>query len=158
MVSRFPGDDSELVAPPHISSRDLRQSKPSPCQAAFRVARLAGAADVGTVRVDDASRRAADLAIKRRAAVAVAAHPGLLRVDEFCRNLIKRRIVFQREARPVPRIAAARAARLTRRARHAFSVRASASSCSVALPQPSWNPIASCALQSSLVQCRTVAV
>ena len=43
-------------------------------------------------------------------------------------------------------------------ARWLQSLRASASNCVVAIPQPSWNPIFSCASRSATVQCRARAV
>jgi hypothetical protein len=64
------------------------------------IARLTGSADVRPYAVDRARRRDPDVPHQGRAAIAVAAHPSALVIDEGARNQIKRRVILQGESRP----------------------------------------------------------
>src|SRR5262245_13025778 len=82
---------------------DLRQPVPPARHVAFDIAGQTGVADLRPHGVDHARCGSADLALQRRATIALAAHPGLPLVDILCWNEIERRIVLDGEARPVRR-------------------------------------------------------
>src|SRR5690348_17488657 len=79
---------------------------------ALRVSRGACPTDVGSQRVDGARRRFSDDPDQGSAARAVAAHATPALVEEIARNARAVGVAFERKARPLGRIGAARAAAL----------------------------------------------
>lgn len=89
-----------------------RPEKLLPRHQALVVPRHAGATDDGAYVVDLAGDGTAELAFKRRAAAALAAHAAEIRSHIVRRNALELLLRLQRKARPVGRIRAARAAAL----------------------------------------------
>src|SRR5580704_14296432 len=89
------------------------QAEMAPRLQAGRVARQARHADVGSYRVDCARGRTTDHADQGGTADARAAHAALALGDERGRDARKLCVAFEREAWPVGRIGAARAATAT---------------------------------------------
>ena len=83
-----------------------------PRNQAFRVARHAGAADIGAQIVDRAAGRFSDLALEGGTAIALAAHPSATPIDEGVGNTRERRLALKRESGPFGRIGAAGTAAL----------------------------------------------
>jgi hypothetical protein len=59
------------------------------------IAWLTSFADIGPDAVDRARRRDTNVSYEGRAAIAVAPHSSLRVIDQFARDPIKRRIIFQ---------------------------------------------------------------
>src|SRR4051794_8674730 len=95
---------------------ELRQPVSAPRHRTFRIAGHAGPAHFWPHRVNPARCRYPYPPRQGRAALAVAAHSGELLIDELLWDPLERGIVLGGEARPIPRIGAAGAARLARAA------------------------------------------